>query len=43
MQAKSYIGHKGVSLDLADGKITWEEAKGTTTKLNAKRLSGGYD
>ena len=42
MQANSYVGHKGVSLNLADGKIKWEEPMGVTTKVNAKRLSGVY-
>ena len=39
MQPIGYVGHKGVNLNLADGKITWEEPKGSTPKSNPKRLS----
>jgi hypothetical protein len=43
MGANSYVGHKGVNLSLADGKITWEEPRGSTPKvLHAKRLSGNF-
>ncbi len=43
MQDNTYIGHKGVKLDLATGKVTWEDPvpfMATQAKIK-RRGSGG--
>lgn len=38
--ALSFVGHRGVTLTLANGTITWEEPRGVTARTRQRTGSG---